>query len=1731
MLSDGDDPFTTGPADQRAFEKATIRPPTPPREAPRAKKVLGQGLAVHSGNLQLVSSPVSSRDPSPPTSSAESASEKPKKRVGWSGWTTYHKSDTPVTPSNQRVRPSASTDPKSLKSILKQTSASPYLGSPTLGVDQPFIANTHSSFTTMLESAMQALASTERSKKLDTYIAFCNILRAYDDIPDWNSMEKKMPALCGYLKRDLVAKMEEGGSPDSQLTQQATKLLTIICWYERLVGTIDDQTASFFIQHATQKIEDPQTSKASVILYLHFLAQQKFAAPKTMTTEKCNRIITALESLDERVTGKSITKERIEIYSKLLSQSRLTMVARASDWMRNAFGGLLNHIKEVRLRSLMFLREAAMVMGKEKAIARTISAIFNQDNEGKRIFESIRTRLDHFVKKEHEGQYVSQLWAVLLLLTQSVGDKWDFFTPWLRIIETCFNVSEPEVKVEAQLAWSRLIYISNIGPNTQRKLLELMCKPVEQYLDPRNASLNTRKPRKAALSNVCVYLYYGMRPNAHPKQLSEIWDVVVVGLIQNLVLAGSEANDGCNILCSLFDGSTSKRWSEDRLLTGHPFMRTDEIPRLDPKWVRSNCDKVLGTVEVALRRASWEQRDNAPGARVLWKRFTQTLADAGSKEIKITPELMEAVSHLFNMFQRIWSNRLESSQTMTFIEKFTFLVEEALESLGTLCFTEKQLAVDETSKFFPASTPTHKYSSDSNNKFRYPPLLHLFRLLLEPPPGVSVDEQYFNCARRILDKCCSSQDSRRKKLHILASCEALLPRRGVSAVHIGLWDILAELTRSSLPGPTREKSLVSPSPVGNEFKDAVSILKGATLQHVAGWESLCEDLITIIQNELSEAQVSNNVIAPLAESLRYSNLDSNLGLSLRRAVILVQKANHGKKNTIEGMFRGHLGLGSDRKPINSDSFEHLYALISTLLLKSYETPDQDSLALGADLCRASIDFISRAPSGSSIPLKQMQEGLGLWTKDPSHLLSQKNGFSASATTKLWERILQVVRSLPQHDSELLLNFNVLLSSGFESWRKGTVNATIKLWNDTFGKQRTLNYPSRLRTALAKLKTVADISLPDFPEENLQGIFTPPVFAESQEGEPSQSVDDIPWSSPTPARQLFPESKSRASTPAAMVKETPYGRARKTFTPRSHVLTSTPTRSKPLKPKHMDSQLNFVAVGGAPGLEAQDSQLMTEHQKEVREEQARAAEMFPELTAGASRKPKKKMKLATGSPSPQRQASIGASHSPEPEEAAGAAEPLVSFIAESQLDPDPQPCVTPRTSNQACKGAQQSAIAEHPGLTDVDSDNDVNMTACDNYSQKRHPRAEALSFNLSSDSPSGDDNFVDAQDAFPNKETTGPARSSSAPEQRLSDDYEVSPSKDIAEIAVAISPVKNGEEYAPVDDSESVPDGPDAQIIAEVRSAAGTPPIRTNRKRSKKRKRETPVPQGSVASPKMLDTIVIAAEPNCQSPFPRLNTAGESERPLKRARAKAIDVTPVRISARKNKGIKATPHGYFAAGGSDFDGMSGEASAASTPTRTRTRDPASSKRARTSREKTPRKRSENVKTSFVEETQTDSYSSISDSKSPSRIVATPRKGRQHKELYTDDVDADELQIQSPKHSISEIDSAESASLKYDVARRSKRRATSSLATTNTVLSPYERDQVGRSADDGAVKNEHGQPAQPAETISPANIAMDALRKALDMVHSADMTVSEIASIEDEVFEAFSKLRDKKKKARR
>src|SRR5699024_1684523 len=122
-----------------------------------------------------------------------------------------------------------------------------------------------------------------------------------------------------------------------------------------------------------------------------------------------------------------------------------------------------------------------------------------------------------------------------------------------------------------------------------------------------------------------------------------------------------------------------------------------------------------------------------------------------------------------------------------------------------------------------------------------------------------------DCARAILAKCVTSQNSRRKKLQLLAACEALLSRSTLQKVEYGLWTVLAELTLKSLPMSQIQRNLMSPSPSGGEHRDAVSVLKWGVSQDIEGWEGLFGEVAGMVQAEMGEREMAGQVIEPLAE--------------------------------------------------------------------------------------------------------------------------------------------------------------------------------------------------------------------------------------------------------------------------------------------------------------------------------------------------------------------------------------------------------------------------------------------------------------------------------------------------------------------------------------------------------------------------------------------------------------------------------------------------------------------------------------------------------------------------------------------------------------------------------------------------------------------------------------------------------------------------------------------------
>ena len=92
---------------------------------------------------------------------------------------------------------------------------------------------------------------------------------------------------------------------------------------------------------------------------------------------------------------------------------------------------------------------------------------------------------------------------------------------------------------------------------------------------------------------------------------------------------------------------------------------------------------------------------------------------------------------------------------------------------------------------------------------------------------------------------------------------------------------------------------------------------------------------------------------------------------------------------------------------------------------------------------------------------------------------------ARQTKKLWTAVAVAIEGLPKTDNSLLRSIGDLIVSSLTSRHQAILNRSIRLWDSTFGNADFLEYRDDLRIALVKLRTVAEMQLPNFPEDDIE----------------------------------------------------------------------------------------------------------------------------------------------------------------------------------------------------------------------------------------------------------------------------------------------------------------------------------------------------------------------------------------------------------------------------------------------------------------------------------------------------------------------------------------------------------------------------------------------------------------------------------------------------------------------
>ena len=1014
------------------------RPPTPPRENTAKASPTDVFRTSSTGHVLLVTPDES------PTSSAEYFKEstgKARKRVGFTLLgTQYHRFsiDGHESDSDSQIRQlPRSRDCKSSKSILKAC---------TNNTEDPLsnemLAFDNTNLPAMLRSTTQHLASATRSSRLDAYSTLLACLGAYDEVPEVEELAEQMAEFTGYIRRDVMANREEDGSLDIQLATQALKLTTIFLGTSSIAKRFPEDFCSFILEQAISSLEDQACPKILVSHYMHLLEKQKFSS-KHMTTDRINRLISALDAVTTWVKGNRVVGHRLMIYQRLLGQANQSMVSRIACWVDHLISGMLSTIKDIRTRAIGFGLDASLQLGTASSVSQACLELFGRASaDGTRVVDFLCSRLIEMVTSKEEGVHVPQIWSVVIMFLRSRRrqlESWEHLKAWLVVIQRCFNSSDGQTKLQANVAWNRLIFAINLDTSTSNSMAKMLRQPIVSQLERKSNEKNSKMAKQIARSSYCTLLYYALRPTATHAQLDQYWDLYVYQILPScFTTSKNDINHACNILSALFSGNGKPKVWEDNRTNDGPI-NSEDLPCLDPKWIRLRTASILQVFDKLFDTADWQLSEDGDAPVLLaWRCFTSALGNAGGKEVKVSMDAMNAVAHIINEIKLLLErgntnfardrNTLSTDitskddQSRTF-EKITILINEAVTKIGSIPFLERRLIRTSQDSFEAADTPSSRSSRDPASLNS--PVAHLLNVLLRNVQRMSNATSYIGALRTVLDISLQSATSRRTQLSILRNLGRLLTSDGVhqKEASIIFWRLLAESTSSALKQPQQnEIHNDSPQYPGHEFREAVKILElGIQFRSTSNesmWHDLYTSIIDSLRKDLGNDATALVVIEPLAGFI--SNDDNMCDNFVLAAATLVLEAVQWPQSahSVERVQRRLWGVAHLTPKVTSqDPYEKLYFMVGTILNGSYASLELLQSATVVKFISATTKMIASCPPECiGITLSRVQKGLAPWIEDAKGILSPcpsspfKTLYSEVSATEMVFCIVDVSRS-------------------------------------------------------------------------------------------------------------------------------------------------------------------------------------------------------------------------------------------------------------------------------------------------------------------------------------------------------------------------------------------------------------------------------------------------------------------------------------------------------------------------------------------------------------------------------------------------------------------------------------------------------------------------------------------------------------------------------------------------
>ncbi|ETN38848.1 uncharacterized protein HMPREF1541_06889 [Cyphellophora europaea CBS 101466] len=641
--------------------------------------------------------------PIPPTSTPDDspASQPPsslgsRKKVGFSPWTDIHESTEVVNPTDKiPVRPllpsrDCSTSNKSILKANDQGLAVPS------SHDGP--GDEKQSLNEIMESILHQLARNDSTECVDAYQTLAAAVKAYDELPEQLVLRNKLQSITKSIKLHLSALDQPEPQPcDINLVTSALKVLVILVWNSDFAPYLSDDFRLYVLDRAISTVVEHKAPKSVLVHYLHLLAMQDFRQG-ILTSSRASRLIDGLAVLSEHVKGNGVVSERLLVYGRLLDQAKPVMKLRAGFWIEHVLSAMTSAIQDTRTKARELGMKVFRAFPASDSIAIPVRAVLDDvQNDNNKKGYAMCKKLEKMIATKETAEHVPQIWAVVILLCYSESrpiDSWSGLKEWLMVIQRCFNSSDSNLRLQANLAWHRFVYAARPHAATDG-LMAMLSKPIVAQLERHSSDKHTKSAHAAAVSSYCNLLYYAFRPATSPARLTKAWNEYIVKVMRSSFFEKHPANAdiACRILMALLWNvkAGTKVWNEKRAHENRSI-EPDELPTIDNKWIRGHAGNIVDIFELLFRYSSWGFAESSEQAYVsrAWRHLVKSVRSGSNKEIKMSNETRISVLAILRFIDSLASiedhesglpsNVLANITTTAIAELGTSHVLEALDT-------------------------------------------------------------------------------------------------------------------------------------------------------------------------------------------------------------------------------------------------------------------------------------------------------------------------------------------------------------------------------------------------------------------------------------------------------------------------------------------------------------------------------------------------------------------------------------------------------------------------------------------------------------------------------------------------------------------------------------------------------------------------------------------------------------------------------------------------------------------------------------------------------------------------------------------------------------------------------------------------------------------------------------------------------------------------------------------